>query len=136
MPAKLLHSYLSNRSQATLVNGYKSLPSEVKCGVPQGSILGPLLFLIYINDLARVSSFDVRLFADDACLILDDKNPKRLQNNINHELNKINNWMKINKLSINYDKTNYMIFTKKEMTQIFVCNWMDMNFRGLPMPSI
>ena len=93
LPAKLLHSYLSNRSQATLVNGYKSLPSEVKCGVPQGSILGPLLFLIYINDLARVSSFDVRLFADDACLILDDKNPKRLQNNINHELIKINNWM-------------------------------------------
>ena len=113
MPAKLLHSYLSNRSQATLVNGFKSISSEVKCGVPQGSILGPLLFLIYINDLARVSSFDIRLFADDACLILDDKNPKRLQNNINHELNKINNWMKINKLSINYDKTNYMIFTKK-----------------------
>ena len=80
---------------------------------PEGSILGPLLFLIYINDLARVSSFDVRLFADDACLILDDKNPKRLENNINHELIKINNWMKINKLSINYDKTNYMIFTKK-----------------------
>ena len=97
----------------TLVNGKKSRSGNINCGVPQGSILGPLLFLLYINDLPNASSFDVRLFADDACLLLDDKNPLFLEQRVNLELTKINNWMKINKLSINYSKTNYIIFTKK-----------------------
>ena len=73
MPAKLIHNYLQDRTQVTIVNGIKSMPASINCGVPQGSILGPLLFLIYINDLASCSVFEVRLFADDACLILDNK---------------------------------------------------------------
>ena len=113
LPAKLLLSYLSDRTQATCTNGTKSSYKNVNCGVPQGSILGPLLFLLYINDLPNVSLFDVRLFADDACLLLDNKYPNLLELNINNELIKINNWMKVNKLSINYKKTNFMIFTRR-----------------------
>ena len=97
LPAKLLESYLNNRTQSTCTNGKKSSSSNVNCGVPQGSILGPLLFLMYINDLPNVSSFDVRLFADDACLLLDNKCPNSLQSNVNVELNKISNWLKVNK---------------------------------------
>ena len=114
LPAKLLQSYLNERTQATCTNGKKSINSNINCGVPQGSILGPLLFLLYINDLPNVSLFDVRLFADDACLLLDNECPNLLQSNINTELKKINNWMKANKLSLNYEKTNFMIYTNRK----------------------
>ena len=112
--AKLINSYLSNRYQSTVVNNKKSSSDKVLCGVPQGSILGPLLFLLYINNLPEATSFRVRLFADDACLIMDNSNPKALQDNINNELVNIDNWMRSNKLSINYSKTHYMIFTRKK----------------------
>ena len=113
LPAKLLQNYLQERTQVTVVNGLKSAPANISYGVPQGSILGPLLFLIYINDIVKVSTFDVRLFADDACLLLNSNNSKTLEKNVNTELIKINQWMKINRLTINYSKTNYIIFTKK-----------------------
>ena len=82
--------------------------------MPQGSILGPLLFLLYINNLSGATSFRVRLFADDACLIMDNPNPKYLQDHVNKELVNIENWMRANKLSINYSKTHYMIFSRKK----------------------
>ena len=85
------------------------------CGVPQGSILGPLLFILYINDLPSQSDSTTRLFADDACLCFSDKDPFLLQTKINKELIKINNWLKINKLTANYSKTNFIIFTKKRI---------------------
>ena len=113
LPATLIKSYLTNRVQITSLNGRKSKISDVNCGVPQGSILGPLLFLIFINDLPFATQLDVKLFADDACLVHSDKNPEELEKLINFELAKIDNWMKINKLTINYDKTNYIIFTKR-----------------------
>ena len=112
--AKLLHSYLSNRQQVCIVNGQKSSSKQIICGVPQGSILGPLLFLLFINDLPEVCNFEVRLFADDACLIYSDVNPTNLQINVNNELARVDEWMKTNKLSINYSKSNYIIFTRKK----------------------
>ena len=115
LPGRLICSYLSNRHQITVANGIKSDARKITCGVPQGSILGPLLFLLYINDLPNVSSFNIKLFADDACLLLDHKDPKILQELVNNELVKINDWMKLNKLTINYDKTNYIIFTNKKL---------------------
>ncbi len=110
---KLIASYLTNRTQETTVNNKTSSPKLVNCGVPQGSILGPLLFLLYVNDLPRCSMFDVRLFADDACLLLSDANTKQLETKVNTELKQVDDWMKINKLSLNFTKTNYMIFSKK-----------------------
>ena len=77
--------------------------------VPQGSNLGPLLFLMYINDLSQVSDLKITLFADDAVLTYTNKNPVTLQSRINDELQKIENRIQINKLTINYNKTNYMI---------------------------
>ena len=114
LPAKLLTNYLSNRNQSTIINGVKSDTEPITCGVPQGSILGPLLFLMFINDLPQYTNFDVRLFADDACLIYTDTNYQNLQNVVNSELNKVNNYLTINKLSINYDKSHYLIFSRKK----------------------
>ena len=84
----------------------------VKTGVPQGSTLGLLLFLVYINDLPQVTDLKVRLFADDACLSLEEKNPLALQEKVNSELFKVHQWLINNKLFINYTKSNYLIFNK------------------------
>ena len=76
---KLFQSYLSNRYQYTKINNNKSKLNKVICVIPQGSSLGPLLFLLYINDLPLVSSFDTTLFADDTHLMLADESPAKLR---------------------------------------------------------
>ena len=95
-------SYLKVRRQFVTYNGVSSDIKILQCGVPQGSILGPLLFLIYINDLATVctSSFPV-LFADDTNLFSHDKDIFFLQVTLNQELASISTWLKVYKLSLN-----------------------------------
>ena len=86
---------------------------DVTCGVQQGSILGPLLFIIYINDLCNVSNIlQPIMFADDTNLLSSHDNIKDLFNNVNLELNKIAVWFKANKLSLNDGKTKYTFFQK------------------------
>ena len=111
-------SYLSNRSQFVSYNGVKSNLNNVKCGVPQGSILGPLLFLLYINDLsfACKRTFPV-LFADDSNLFLSGKDTDQVQQMINDELKDIVIWLRANKLSLNISKTHYMLFSNKKVIQ-------------------
>jgi hypothetical protein len=108
------HSYLSNRTQYVDYNGNKSEIKNIYTGVPQGSVLGPLLFLIYVNDLCNVSSyFDCLLYADDTTLTstLCFSNSRNIPiNDINFELNKVFTWMCCNKLSLNVSKTSYMVF--------------------------
>ncbi len=96
-------------------NEARSITLNITCGVPQGSILGPLLFLIYINDLATVSEkvFSI-LFADDTKIFLSGNNLKEMTETFNVELTKIHKWLEVNKLSINIDKINYMIFRSKK----------------------
>ena len=107
---KFFKSYLYNRQQYTCVNGEVSEILSVICGVPQGSTLGPLLFLLYINDLASASNFYVSLFADDTCLLLSHKNMIILEHQCNTELVHINNWFLANKLTANLTKASkYMI---------------------------
>ena len=90
---------------------------NIKCGVPQGSILGPLLFLLYVNDLCEVSNIlEPIMFADDTNLFYSHKNLKTLFNIVNIELNKLNNWFKSNKLSLNTGKTKYTFFHKLNST--------------------
>ena len=104
-------SYFSGRSQFVQYNGYKSSLKYVECGVPQGSILGPLLFLVYINDLCNVSKvLDFILFADDTNIIFSHKDPIFLMELVNTELQRLSCWFQANKLSINVKKSNYIIF--------------------------
>ena len=85
---------------------------DTNIGVPQGSVLGPILFLIYINDLFNCSNFKTTLYADDSVLTLSNKNVNCLQTMLNSELTKINAWLKANQLSLNVTKTNFLFFTK------------------------
>jgi len=103
-------SYLSNRKQYSKENNYSSNFQTIECGVPQGSVMGPLLFLINVNDLP-CASFQTTLFADDTSLHLSHKDIKTLQLNVLNELDKVDTWMRSNRLSMNYNKTAYMILT-------------------------
>ena len=78
--------------------------------MPQGSILSPLFFSLYVNDLPKVSNFKTTLFADDICLIFANKNIDILEKMVDQEINKVDSWMRHNKLTLNYSKTVYMIF--------------------------
>ena len=112
-------SYLSSRSQFVTYNGVKSTQKNITCGVPQGSILGPLLFLLYINDLSKVcESMMPLLFADDTNLFKSGKDCDKIQNEIEHDLLKISEWLKINKLSLNIKKKLNSWFSLVKMSKL------------------
>ena len=87
-------SYLDNRKQRALVNNYKSIFGGINAGVPQGSVLGPLLFLFYINDIADNLDSLAQLFADDTSLTFSSANVRNIEVIINGDLSKLNDWSK------------------------------------------
>ena len=104
-------SYLSNRRQYTTVGGMKSDLDFVLWGVPQGSVLGPLLFILFINDLPMSSEMNAWLFADDSAMGLSSSSFNELESRFNHEVNKAQDWLLANKLSVHYaKKTKYILF--------------------------
>ena len=107
-------NYLSDRKQYVVYNNTKSNKKNITCGVPQGSILGPLLFLLYINDICNVSVilFPI-LFADDTNIFLNGKHNDELVQCMNCELNKVVIWLAANTLSLNIEKIHFMMFRLK-----------------------
>jgi len=103
--------YLDQRKQYVNFQNIASCESIIKCGVPQGSILGPLLFLLYVNDIANVSEILVPIiFADDTNMFLQGKNIRETIQIMNTEISKVVTWLNSNLLLLNIDKTQYMIF--------------------------
>ena len=95
--------YLSNRARSTQIGSVVSNKERIVCGVPQGSVLGPLLFLIYVNDMYRSSQkLDFYLFADDTNLLYAEKDLKKLEIVVNEELLNLSEWLNSNKLSQPY----------------------------------
>ena len=91
---------MSDREQFVSINGIESEKVKILCGVPQGSVLGPLLFLLFINDLPKATEFFTLLFADDTNFQISNTNVKTLFEDANFELNKANEWFKSNKLTL------------------------------------
>ena len=136
IPLTLIKSYLLNRQQYVQYNSTVSNYLTISTGVPQGSILEPLLFIIYINDLPHVSNlFKFIMYADDTTLVgriknftINNQNNElnTIRDNINKELNQISEWLKLNKLSLNASKSKYMIFSKRNR----VINNIDLKIDG------
>ena len=111
LPHQLLSSYLSNRKQYVTINGVKSDLEYIRWGVPQGSVLGPLLFLLYINDLSNSTDMDSWFYADDTALAASSTSFKDLEVKFNKEVNKVQDWLFANKLSAHYGKkTQFILF--------------------------
>ena len=104
-------SYLTNRTQyISITHDLETDTENICCRVPQDSILGPLLLLLYVNDLHNLSALDPIMFADDTNLFYEHKDLKTLFSLVNQELQKINEWFEANKLSLNVGKTKYLLF--------------------------
>ena len=113
----------------TILNKDKSKLCKITHVVPQGSVLGPLFFLLYINDLPLSSKFKPILFANDADLHIFHRNLKTLQLRVNNEIKKVDYWMSINKLTLNYSKCKYMIISKKDIdTSLFTLKINNLSF--------
>ena len=123
---KWFESYLSNREQFVSVNGVDSTKKAIKFGVPQGSILGPLLFVIYINDMPKICHLaKFILYADDANIILRGNSMHEIEQQLSELILALTKWIASNGLKLNLKKTNYMLFSKRKIVNtrgIFINN--------------
>ena len=127
-------SYLTNRGQFVDLAGTLSPKQEINCGVPQGSILGPLLFLIYVNDMCRVidNTCNLYLYADDSALAVNGKNILEIESCLNKNINNISSWLQENRLSLHLGKTECILFgtrgkLKQQPDLNIVCNGIKIN---------
>ena len=123
-------SYLSNRTFRVKIDKELSDEEIVKCGVPQGSILGPLLFLLYVNDMKQALDCELLLYADDSCLISQHKDVKEIENVLNRNFSNLCEWFVDNKLSVHFgeDKTKCILFSSKMKTK--KADPLNINYRG------
>ena len=124
----LIENYLTDRYQQVSLYNIITSPLKITCGVPQGSILGPTLFLLYINDLFHYTqSFNTILFADDTNLFFETNSLDEDITTINRGLNVVNNWCAVNKLTLNVKKTNFIVIknpqNKKTLNKTISINY-------------
>ena len=112
---EILQSYLSERKQIVVVQGVKSDTLDVKAGVPQGSRLGPLLFIIYMNDITNEIESDILIFADDTSLFATGSDPSETAEQLNRDIQKISDWSNKWKVSFNAKKSKDIIFSNKHL---------------------
>ena len=108
----LIESYFKDRSQSTVINNFLYEQEILNVGIIQGSCLGPLLFLVYINDIFLATNIKLRLFADDACLSYQHCDFDQVNVVINKELSRIDEWLCRNRLFINYSKSSFYFLIK------------------------
>ena len=116
-PLRWLASYLTDRKQYCQINGHKSCLKNVLCGIPQGSCLGPLLFILYVNDFEQcLEKCTAIMYADDTSVTCSAEDLTELCNDLKTEVGNIAKWLRLNKLSLNTDKTEYMVVGHKRQT--------------------
>ena len=116
-----LKSYLTERNQKYFLNGSLSNNCVLSCGIPQGTILGPLLFLLYINDLPNcLSHSQPRMYADDTHLTLAGNSADSIELNLNKDLASVSEWLIANKLTLNKSKTEFMLIGSRQRLRSFV----------------
>ena len=128
-------SYISGRSQVTVANGVMSESREVSCGVPQGSVLGPLYFLAYINDMSMaIKDVKFSLYADDTVLYVSGDDAGVCTQMIQTNLDRFSEWCNLNALKINSDKTKFLIFgTSKRVKKT---GHLQLNINNMPIQQV
>ena len=126
------NSYLTDRSQLVECNGTQSKPLSISCGVPQGSILGPILFNLYVNDMESAVSCKLLLYADDSALIVSHSDTSFIEETLSTELENLSTWLVDNKLSLHLGKTESILFgskrrIKKASSLNITCNGININ---------
>ena len=124
-------SYLTNRKFIVHINNSFSEPGNLLCGVPQGSILGPLLFLLYINDMPQAVTCDLLLYADDTCLVFQHKDVIEIETVLNKNFSSLCDWFIDNKLSIHFgeEKTKSILFSSKR--KVKKCKPLNIHYKNM-----
>ena len=122
----LFRSYLYERRQYTMLDKSKSSIKSIGCGVPQGSVLGPLFFILFINDLPNCCHLgNVRIFADDTNVFFHGDNIEDMINTARNIMIELNSWFSLNKLTLNTDKSSFTIFKSQKKKVAYLPDYID-----------